>query len=173
MAKVENFDGLISSIQEAFLSVNRMAEQQHLESLKEFLEDDGSPKTMKIKCPYFNDAGDVEYRNVDVPSLCLIPISTLKLSEVSVDFKVKLSSEVTLGDDEPSPPAPAPDNTALSVPPAPRIRSGFGRRRRMGFIPGFRNRPDDSYANITLKFNAEEPPEGMLRIRDEMIKILP
>lgn len=43
----------------------------------------------------------------------------------------------------------------------------------MGFIPGFRQKQDDSYANITLKFNAEEPPEGMLRIRDEMIKILP
>ena len=29
------------------------------------------------------------------------------------------------------------------------------------------------YADITLKFHAEEAPEGVLRIRDEMIKILP
>ena len=47
------------------------------------------------------------------------------------------------------------------------------RANRMGFIPGFRQKQDDSYANITLKFTAEEAPEGMLRIRDEMIKILP
>lgn len=170
MAKVESFDGLISSIQEAFLSVNRMAENQHLESLEEFLEDDGSPKTMRVKCPFFNDDGDVDYRYVDIPALCLVPISTLKLSEVSVDFKVKLSAEISLKKDE---------EEAVQAQPADAdgVRQGrvrFKRRKnRMGFIPGYRQKQDDGYANITLKFNAEEAPEGMLRIRDEMIKILP
>ena len=176
MAKVESFDGLISSIQEAFLSVNRMAENQHLESLEEFLEDDGTPKTMRVKYPFFNESGDVDYRFVDIPALCLIPISTLKLSEVSVDFQVKLSAEVSLKRDDDA------ENAEQATPStaAPPVASNAVRRRwfkrsraRMGFIPGFRQKRDDSYANITLKFVAEEAPEGMLRIRDEMIKILP
>lgn len=170
MAKVESFDGLISSIQEAFLSVNRMAENQHIESLEEFLDDDGSPKTVRVKYPFFNDNGDVDYRFVDIPALCLIPISTLKLSEVSVDFKVKLSAEISLKrDEEKDVQEGQPSQNA-----APVRRMRLKRRaNRMGFIPGFRQKQDDSYANITLKFTAEEAPEGMLRIRDEMIKILP
>ncbi len=170
MAKVESFDGLISSIQEAFLSVNRLAENQHLEALHEFLEEDGSPKTMRIKYPYFNDDGDVDYRFVEVPQLCLIPVSTLKLSEVSVDFKVKLSAEISLKKDENEETQTVAFSEEEDKKPIPRIPK---RRNRMGFIPGFRQKQDDSYANITLKFNAEEAPEGMLRIRDEMIKILP
>lgn len=169
MAKVESFDGLISSIQEAFLSVNRMAENQHIESLEEFLDDDGSPKTVRVKYPFFNESGDVDYRFVDIPALCLVPISTLKLSEVSVDFKVKLSAEISLKKDE--------EENAQEVQPSQNAalrRTRFKRRaNRMGFIPGFRQKQDDGYANITLRFTAEEAPEGMLRIRDEMIKILP
>lgn len=170
MAKVESFDGLISSIQEAFLSVNRMAENQHIESLEEFLDDDGSPKTVRVKYPFFNDDGDVDYRFVDIPALCLVPISTLKLSEVSVDFKVKLSAEISLKrDEEEDVQEGQPSSNA-----APVRRMRLKRRaNRMGFIPGFRQKQDDSYANITLKFTAEEAPEGMLRIRGEMIKILP
>lgn len=177
MAKVESFDGLISSIQEAFLSVNRMAENQHIESLEEFLDDDGSPKTVRVKYPFFNDDGDVDYRFVDIPALCLVPISTLKLSEVSVDFKVKLSAEISLkkdDDEKENAVQTTPPAVTQTVAPNTARRRWFKRSRaRMGFIPGFRQKQDDSYANITLKFTAEEAPEGMLRIRDEMIKILP
>lgn len=73
-----------------------MAEHQHLESLQDFLDEDGSPKSIQIKYPYFSENGNVDYRYVDIPALCLVPISTLKLNEVSVDFKVKLSAEVSL-----------------------------------------------------------------------------
>ena len=177
MAKVESFDGLISSIQEAFLSVNRMAENQHLESLEEFLEDDGTPKTMRVKYPFFNELCDVDYRYVDIPALCLIPISTLKLREVRVDFKVKLSAEISLkrDDDENENAAQTTPSTGTQSVAASTVRRRWFKRSRarMGFIPGFRQKRDDSYANITLKFVAEEAPEGMLRIRDEMIKILP
>lgn len=161
MAKVENFDSLISSIQEAFLSVNRMAEQQHLESLKTYLEEDGSPKTLNVKYPCFNEAGEADYRDVEVPALCLVPVSSLKLSEVSVGFKVKLSARISLSGEE-----------GLC---AARGRETEKRRdrRKVGFIPEFRQKTDGGYADITLKFHAEEAPEGVLRIRDEMIKILP
>lgn len=170
MAKIESFDGLISSIQEAFLSVNRLAENQHIEALHEFLEEDGSPKTIRIKYPYFNEKGDVDYRFIEVPKLCLVPVSTLKLSEVCVDFKVKLAAEISLkkGDEDRAEGAMKGEEGRLKLAVSPDKN-----RSRVGFISGFRQKHDDSYANITLKFNADEAPEGMLRIRDEMIKILP
>ncbi len=158
MAKVESFDGLISSIQEAFLSVNRMAEQQHLRSMRDLFEEDGTPKTISIRCPAFNEDGSAEYRELDVPVLCLIPVSSLKLNEITIDFKVKLSGKVRLSE-------PAASNG---------MAANADAGERIGYIPTFRRRGgNDSYANITLKFLAEEAPEGFLRIRDEMIKILP
>lgn len=164
MAKVESFDELIEAIQEAFLSVERMAQKQHLESLKEFLEEDGMPKMVRVKYPIFTDEGLVSYQEMAVPQLILVPISTLKLSEVSVDFKVKLTAEVSLSDKEEEKKEEKPVKKASPI----RMR-----RRRLGFIPRFLQKKEDGYANITLKFQAEEAPEGMLRIRDEMIKILP
>lgn len=139
MAKVESFDGLISSIQEAFLSVNRLAEYQHLEALNEFLEDDGSPKTLSIKYPYFNDSGEVEYKSVEVPELCLIPISTLKLNEVSVDFKVKLSSEIKL---KQSDGGQANNNGVLMTAGIANSDSAQAKKSKMGYIPGFGQKKD-------------------------------
>lgn len=163
MAKVESFDGLISSIQDAFLSVNKMAEQQHLESIKEFFDDEGNPKTVLVKYPTFTEDGGVDYGDVQIPQICLVPISSLKLTEVSVDFKVKLSAEISLQDG-----SKRNDNNGFEVCAAPEKK-----KKKMGFIPEYRKKSDDGYANITLKFNAEDPPEGIMRIRDEMIKILP
>ncbi len=163
MAKVESFDGLISSIQDAFLSVNRMAEQQHLDSIREFFDEEGNPRTIAVKYPYFTEDGTPEYRDAEIPEMCLVPISSLKLNEVSVDFKVKLSAEISLQDG-----AKRKDNEGFQVCAAPEKK-----KKKMGFIPEYRQKSDDGYANITLKFTAEEPPEGIMRIRDEMIKILP
>ena len=42
-----------------------------------------------------------------------------------------------------------------------------------GFIPEYSRSKSGSYADISLKFRAEEAPEGLMRIRDELIKILP
>lgn len=163
MAKVESFDGLISSIQDAFLSVNRMAEQQHLESIKEFFDEEGNPKTIAVKYPSFTEVGTVDYTDVEIPQICLVPISSLKLNEITVDFKVKLSAEINLQDGSKRNDI---ENFQLS-------ESTEKKKKKMGFIPEYRQKPDDGYANITLKFSAEEPPEGIMRIRDEMIKILP
>ena len=43
----------------------------------------------------------------------------------------------------------------------------------IGFVPEYRKSKDGSYANISLKFRADEPPERVIRIRDDLIKTLP
>ena len=45
----------------------------------------------------------------------------------------------------------------------------------LGYIPGgFGSRSDNGsgYANIRLKFTSEQPPEGVMRISDELTKIM-
>lgn len=159
MAKVEKFEDLIGSIQQAFISVNNMAEQQHIESLQSYFDDDGKPRCLTMQMPYFDDYGVPQYREMDVPLISIVPVNSLKLAEINVDFKVRLSANVKLSHSKPANNLMAANNAETD---------GV-----LGFIPEYKKRDNESYANIVLKFTSDEPPEGVMKIRDEMIKILP
>lgn len=159
MAKVEKFEDLIGSIQQAFISVNNMAEQQHIESLQSYFDADGKPRCLTMQMPYFDDYGVPQYREMDVPLISIVPVNSLKLAEINVDFKVRLSANVKLSHGKLS-------NNVMKVNNAE--TDGV-----LGFIPEYKKRDNESYANIVLKFTSDEPPEGVMKIRDEMIKILP
>ena len=113
MAKEASFDNLIQAIQQAFIRVNDMSEEQQL---------------------------------------CLVPISSLKLDEIEVDFKVQIYGKVSLTEAEQT------EGKAETF---------------LGYVPHggkFRNR-EESYANIKLKFVSQDPPEGLMRIRDQFVKV--
>lgn len=146
MAKKLDFNGLVESIQDAFIRVNDMSEAQHVQKLATYFEKDGTPKTIDMQYPYYDENGVPAYKFVSVPEICLVPVSSLKLDEIKVDFKVQIYGEVPLKD---------------------------GEKTTLGYIPGgggFRNK-EDSYANIRLKFVSQEPPEGLMRIRDQFTKV--
>lgn len=167
MAKTESFRDLIGSIQEAFLAVNELSEQQHLEMLGKYFDEEDKPKTMQVKYPTFGENGEIAYKEIDIPLLCLVPISSLKIKEVDINFKVKLSGKVKL--DQCGTQKNFFDKTdGLMCAGAP-SDSDEG----LGFVPEYRMSKNGSYADISLKFRAEEAPEGLLRVRDELIKILP
>ncbi len=147
MAAKLNFDDLVESIQDAFIRVNDMSEAQHLNKLSEYFESDGTPKVFDMQYPYFDENGVPSYKFVSIPQICLVPISSLKLDEINVDFKVQIYGDVSVKD---------------------------GEKTTLGYVPHgggmFRNK-EDSYANIRLKFVSQEPPEGLMRIRDQFTKI--
>lgn len=146
MAKKVSFNELVESIQDAFIRVNDMSEEQHISKLSEYFETDGTPRTFDMQYPYFDENGVPAYRFVSIPQICLVPISSLKLDEIQVDFKVQIYGEIPLKE---------------------------GEKATLGYIPhggAFRNK-EDSYANIKLKFVSQEPPEGLMRIRDQFTKV--
>ncbi|MDE7168191.1 MAG: DUF2589 domain-containing protein [Clostridia bacterium] len=161
MAKVEKFEDLIGSIQQAFISVNNMAEQQHIESLQAYFDADGKPRCLTMQMPYFDDCGVPQYREMDVPLISIVPVNSLKLAEINVDFKVRLSANVKLSHSKLS-------NNLMTAKANNSETDGV-----LGFIPEYKKRDNEGYANIVLKFTSDEPPEGVMKIRDEMIKILP
>lgn len=165
MAKIEKFEDLIGSIQQAFISVNNMAEQQHIESLQAYFDADGKPRCLTMQMPYFDDYGVPQYREMDVPLISIVPVNSLKLAEINVDFKVRLSANVKLSHSKLS--------NNLMTANNPNAANNAETDSVLGFIPEYKKRDNDSYANIVLKFTSDEPPEGVMKIRDEMIKILP
>ena len=96
MVKEAGFDALVAAIQEAFISVNKMSENQHLEMLKAYFDEQGSPRSIDMYYPCFDEAGQASSRLVKIPMICLVPISSLKLDEIAVNFKVKLYGKVYL-----------------------------------------------------------------------------
>lgn len=167
MAKRENFNDLISSIQEAFLQVNKLSEMQHLDMLKNYFYEKNNPVCININYPYLSESGNIAYHSVSVPKLCLVPISSLKLNEVLVDFKVKLYGKIQLKDYS--------ENQQRTTNLKSVHDNSLIEKSYLGYIPGgfgIRNDNSDSYANISLKFTAEQPPEGLMRISDEMLKIM-
>lgn len=152
MAKEASFDNLIQAIQQAFIRVNDMSEEQHLAKLQEYFEEDGTPRTFDMQYPYYDENGVPAYRVVSIPQLCLVPISSLKLDEIEVDFKVQIYGKVSLTETEQT------EGKAETF---------------LGYVPHggkFRNR-EESYANIKLKFVSQDPPEGLMRIRDQFVKV--
>ena len=169
MSKSESFSDLIGSIQEAFLAVNELSEQQHIETLAKYFDEDDKPKTLTVKYPFFDDVGEIAYKELDIPLLCLVPVASLKINEVDINFKVKLSGKIRLKEDERRMTLfkKRDDETVEASNDSSQSKSG------LGFVPEYRKSKDGSYADISLKFRAEEAPEGLIRIRDELIKILP
>ncbi len=153
--KQQNFDELVAAIQKSFLQCSRLAERQHIEMLSGFFDSENKPVSISLSMPQFDDNGKITYKDVSIPKLCLVPISSLKLDGIKVDFKVRLTGEVPLEEK-------AGENTGTD-----KKEGSF-----LGYLPGggLKRNPED-FANITLQFSSQDPPEGILRIQDELIRV--
>lgn len=153
--KQQNFDELVAAIQKSFLQCSRLAERQHIEMLSGFFDSENKPVSILLSMPQFDDNGKITYKDVSIPKLCLVPISSLKLDGIKVDFKVRLTGEVPLEEK-------AGEDTGMD-----KKECSF-----LGYLPGggLKRNPED-FANITLQFTSQDPPEGIMRIQDELIRV--
>ena len=140
----EIFKGIYSSVVEAQNAI----EQHYLgEVTEDYFEADGSPKMVLVQLP----GKDGQLREVHIPAITLVPHYGLAIDRVSVTMQVKLSS----GED---------DKEAKG-------RKG-GKIRRI--ISDFSNREGGKeLATISIKFRGKDPPEGLARIKDNLIKFIP
>ncbi len=162
MARKASFDDLVIAIQQAFIEVNDMSEAQHIRKLRTYFEEDGTPRVIEMQYPYFDEDGKPAYRMVSIPQICLVPITSLKLDSIDVDFKVQLYGEVDL--------KKLPTTTREEL-----AEGNDGKKENdtfLGYIPhGMFQKRDDSYASIRLRFTSQDPPEGLMRLRDQYTKV--
>jgi hypothetical protein len=140
----EIFQGIYSSVVEAQNAI----EQHYLgEITEDYFESDGTPKMIVVKLP----GKDGQLKDVHIPAITLVPHYGLAISEVSVKMKVKLSSSE---DDK--------------------ERKGHKGGRIRKIITDFSNREGGKeLATISVKFKGKDPPEGLARIKDNLIKFIP
>jgi hypothetical protein len=140
----EIFQGIYSSVVEAQNAI----EQHYLgEVTEDYFEADGSPKMILVKLP----GKDGQLREVHIPAITLVPHYGLAIDEVSIEMKVKLSSSEE-----------------------DKKRKGNKQGKIRQIITDFSNREGGKeLATISIKFKGKDPPEGLARIKDNLIKFIP
>ena len=146
--KVEDTGGLDALFQGVYSSVveaQNVIEQHYLEEVtKDYFDEEGKPKMITLTLPSSNG----EMKPTMIPAITLVPHNGLSIKEVEIEMQVALS----MGDPKPAP------------------KKGF--LRRLGTDMSNRNGGKEM-AKIRVVFNGNAPPEGLARIKDQLIKLLP
>ena len=144
-----SLQGLLKSIQGAIVGAQEMMQNQHIDELAKFFNDDGTPKTQKMMLPRIDKDGNQEWVEVAVPLIVFSPPSSLRIKKLKVDFDAIMSG---IGNKE-------------------NEDDGDEKRCVHLHLGGMFNR--GAKVHCEIQFEGTEPPEGWMRINDELVKVIP
>ena len=136
-------EDLITSLKTSIINASKVLETSNLNTIQNYFNDDGTPKTMPIKI------GD---KTSDVPIYTLLNQQNLNISELEISFQTKLFGERTSSSD-----------TTNSV-------SGSAASNIYCDIHDPNKSQDGGYANIKMTFKMGDKPEAVSRINDQLIQ---
>lgn len=142
-----SLNGLLNSIQGAIVGAQEMMQQQHIEELKKFVKEDGTPVTQEMKLPRHGPDGTVEWIDIQVPLMVLSPPSSLKIKKLKVNFDAVLSGTAKHEDGDDG-------KECIHL----KLGGMFSRGAKV---------------HCEIQFEGAEPPEGWMRINDELVKVIP
>ena len=146
--KKGNFlDHLTKGLYDAVVQAQSLAENQHIEALSKYVNKDGTPKCMKMV---------INGETINVPLATLAPQSSIKIKELTMDLKVKLNNfgkrKSKIG------------GGIFCKEDAGAIGADLG----SSILPTRNN-----YANLKITFEGSDPPEGVVRLNNNLIKQIP
>ncbi len=141
-------DDIFQSIYSSVVEAQNTIETHYLgEIVDDYFEKDGTPKVIVVKLP----GQDGKLKDVHIPAISLVPHQGILIDEVEVEMKVKLSGSEEEKDSK-----------------------GQKQGKLKKIITDFSNREGGKeLATIRVKFRGEQPPEGLARIKDNLIKVIP
>ena len=141
-------DDIFQSIYSSVVEAQNTIESHYLgEIVDDYFEKDGTPKVIIVKLP----GQDGKLKDVHIPAISLVPHQGILIDEVEVEMKVKLSGSEEEKDSK-----------------------GQKQGKLKKIITDFSNREGGKeLATIRVKFRGEQPPEGLARIKDILIKVIP
>ena len=141
-------DDIFQSIYSSVVEAQNTIESHYLgEIVDDYFEKDGTPKVIIVKLP----GQDGKLKDVHIPAISLVPHQCILIDEVEVEMKVKLSGSEEEKDSK-----------------------GQKQGKLKKIITDFSNREGGKeLATIRVKFRGEQPPEGLARRKDNLIKVIP
>jgi hypothetical protein len=154
MAKQSNkfFSEFIQKLSDAVISANKLSLDQAQDSVKEYFNEDGTPKVTKYQ---------INGKTIEVPTFVLAPHRVMSIKELTISFKAKLTQETE---------GKSWINELLDGfkhrTPAKANREDDG---DVGLsLHSFRS----DKAEIKITFEGTDPPEGVMRINDKLIDMI-
>tara|TARA_R100001594_G_scaffold93893_1_gene128109 strand:+ start:410 stop:871 length:462 start_codon:yes stop_codon:yes gene_type:complete len=146
--KKGNFlDHLTKGLYDAVVQAQALAENQHIEAIGKYVNKDGTPKCIKMV---------INGEDVNVPLATLAPQSSIKIKELTMELKVRLNNfgkrKSRCG------------GGIFSKEDAGAIGADLG----ASILPMKNN-----YANLKITFEGSDPPEGLVRLNNNLIKQIP
>jgi|GEM_PF-2935723 len=209
MAKgTHNLDHLTESIANAMHHAQSITEEQHLELMDRYFEttrdEEGQtvyrPKMVQVRVPNLGADDPEAERVVDIPLITLVPVGSMLIEELKVEFRATLETVAEPGTVPPEGHRP-PGWHKLGP------RGPFGAPAGVGGLLGARGdepgtyqptplskkhpeamsqgkamvvsmskasaKPGASNVNITITFKKGDPPEGLVRMNDVIVKQIP
>ena len=148
-----SLDNIFQGIYKSIVEAQNTIEQHYLGEVKEdYFDKKGNPHMVAVKLPHGNTG---EMKIINIPMITLVPHNGMAIKEVEIEMKVALSE----GKSEDI------NNTNVTKKKSSRIRN---------FFTDLSNRnKGHEMAKIKVKFNGQDPPEGLARIKDSLVKIIP
>lgn len=167
---VHELDGLITAIQKAVSEAHKSAQDQHLGLMDRFFDhqDDGTylPKIVRIQVPSMHpDHAPGATETLDVPLVTFANLSGISIKELTVEFKIRMDGMVEDADQDGVPDQDDPDFVGpLATPAKHKLMIGLSGG-------GFLKRGTEGTVKIT--FAGGDPPEGVVKINDQMVRRIP
>ena len=115
--------------------------------MNRFFDDEtGEPEILTLNLPYIDPSEtDVQYKEVKVPTLCLVPFNSVKIKDIEVEAEVEFQNVKS-------------EDGGKKI--SARLRGGgFGRKANK--------------AKIKIRVEGGDPPEALLKLNDTLVKVLP
>ena len=148
-----SLDNVFQGIYKSIVEAQNTIEQHYIGEVKEdYFDKDGKPYIIPVQLP---NGKDGEMKTINIPLITLVPHNGMAIKEVEIEMEVALSE----GESE-------------------QINKSKATKKKPSKIHKFltdlsrRNKSRDM-AKIKVKFNGQEAPEGLARIKDSLIKIIP
>ena len=148
-----SLDSVFQGIYKSIVEAQNIIEQHYVGEIKEdYFDKNGNPHMMPIQLPIGNSG---EMKTVNIPVITLVPHNGMSIKEVEIDMKVALS------------PGESEEINKSDV-----TKKKPSRIKR--FLTDLSNRnKGHEMAKIKVKFNGQDAPEGIARIKDSLMKIIP
>ena len=148
-----SLDSVFQGIYKSIVEAQNTIEQHYIGEIKEdYFDKNGNPHMIPIQLPAGENG---KMKTVNIPVITLVPHNGMAIKEVEIDMKVALSP----GDSEE---INKSDVTKKKPSRIKRFLTDLSKRGK-----------GHEMAKIKVKFHGQDAPEGIARIKDSLVKIIP
>ena len=148
-----SLDNVFQGIYKSIVEAQNTIEQHYIGEIKEdYFDKDGKPYMIEVQLPHGTGG---EMKTINIPLITLVPHNGMAIKEVEIEMKVALSP----GESEE---INKSDVTKKKPSKIKRFLTDLSRRNK-----------GQRMAKIKVKFHGQDAPEGIARIKDSLVKIIP